>query len=1056
MDNYNDINNEDNIVNQEQPNGGSLSNGIDPQAVAEIAARIEAGRGQVGNDRPNLNNNQENEEDEEQKKKDGGNNLAQGAKKGIDEVNKSGEKAASNALKNEAAKKGLETAGANAVGTGAAAAGTAGATTAATGAASAGAGTGIAALLANPITWIVLGIIVLLLLAILVYIAVDMTEERTSWAEATGVPQSVIDSQCDEENLSADDLEKCLKMTHILNGKETEDGTDYSEGTRLYYKLYEYCADTMTFGQKLGEKIRNLFHVGGFGSECEITRFVESTLKKKEDEIKGKYSNAQNFQLSRGLVVGTLQHLYDGSTIIKEDGKETDETSSYNYVDGSDADSVFKNILKDGAITRDDIIALVDNMVFEKSYTFYTWKEETEVKTEKIPQNRINELGNKIYQYSKDEDGNYVWNVTYHKYSCEPIEEKKAGFSRDKYFLFLRFGGSYDEENDKWIQTKVTNGVIEKSDKLDAVTSYQELTSYNESWDIASEECRSGEYSSLSNSENPNQGSKRQENTDTDKYVYDESIDIADHAYPFKGNVDTTKYAGNLISSDEEIYTPQQVSGLSSSSDSCKINNVTSVNDSTCELRDDFTLDYRNGFVYIKFAQFKTYMDEAGIDDQSISDEEYDYMSETIENNIRLVRVSEDELNDLFGFEYIDNTDISYYAGITVGLGSFCTYQNKPIRIVTSRKATADALPGGASYINGVYVANETMTMEEFIKNITYAEIGGYLREQYIEAVKFNMIAIKSVILSDDRYSSSRVSEKNGELYVKIDSFVAYKSAAGLDSRYKNILDSAYSSIKDVLLYEKGTQTVFHSLYGASLQDRTAELALTGLNYKKILAHSRVQEYYKDETSHYSNAEFGNCSTVISNGGTYNGNVDTKWPFFPAGTSYRVSTKSMFICRLNDGRPDFHAAVDLPVAAGTQITCPIDGVVISSNYYGCGNGIVKIESTLPGGQKAILQFTHLYRNGLISNGSIVKANQTVVGYISDGSQDSCSSGSHLDFKAYNAVTKKYYNPSIFVAGILSGSTNIPTSDFIVGYNGGDGPEGYDRCCSGRIGNYPQC
>ena len=472
-------------------------------------------------------------------------------------------------------------------------------------------------------------------------------------------------------------------------------------------------------------------------------------------------------------------------------------------------------------------------------------------------------------------------------------------------------------------------------------------------------------------------------------------------------------------------------------------------------MSDDFEIDYRKGFVYTKFQQFKNDIDKVGYNDEEMSAEDYDYLAETIENNINLVQNAEDLLNEIFGFEKIPDGELLYTPGLTSGVGSssLCIYQDKPVRLITTNASKAKLFNGGSTYTNGAYVANETITLEEFVKQVAYGEVGEYMYSKYIEAVKFNLIVIKSVILADGRFSGGRVEEVNDELHIKIDNFIEFIDDSPITDTQKKILDSAYLAIKDVLMYEKGTQLVFHALYGASLQDRTAALATEGLSYKEILLHPSVQEYYKDEDSHYDNAEFKNCSSLLSpsGGGFYDGPVDTTWPFFPAGTKYTVSNDTMFLCRLNDGKPDFHAAVDLPVpgGVGTPITCPLDGKVISSHYYDCGNGIVKIEATIPGTtETVVLQFTHMDKD-IISNGSIIKANQTVIGRLASGNNDRCSSGVHLDFKVYNAVTKRYYNPSLFISGILLHSTNIQQSSYFNGGNGGEGPEGYDKCCAGR-------
>lgn len=860
------------------------------------------------------------------------------------------------------------------------------------------------------IVWI---LIALCGLVLLIFIFLAISNVGSALSLGTGADSDIIAGECEKGD------DKACELATALYSEDSNLGD-----SAVYEKLVDYCDDQTSFFTKIKEKISILL-TGNMQIEdpCQLVRYIDDKVKKQEEKTK--------LDVSRGLVISTLQLLLDSKEVI-DSTEEVDEKGNGQILSPLDPLKVLINInnnVKNGFLKISDLDALINYIIYEESYTYYTWQE---------VDRKIDIPTCKVYNAETNE---YFECKTKIVYGCRPSEYNYYSNDPKKFLMFLRFGGGYNEENDNWEESEVdreTNNGFIKSTIFDAALQFQELTSYNIALKTSSTECVTGEYTLPKEDDNYTYGVDESSSSST-------SISTAMHAFPFKEPIDTTGYEDLPDITSDENYEKTKVMGIKGN---CKLNNIKWSDTNLCNETEEYELNYFNGFIFTRFPLFLNNINQSNGSIDDINEDEYNIIAKGIEKEIVNIDSYEDYLNEIFGFDpQIGYMDMNYYQGISTS--SSCLYQNKSVRLHTPDPSTYK-LPGGSSYINGTYVANETISLDEYVKSVTLGELRGLITQQNIESVKFMMVAIKS-------YALRNGDEKDGELYYKADSnsFQSYRPLSSASSEQRAVLESAYSSVKDILLYEKGTEKVFNALYGSKLQKLLAQYAQEGKKYEEMLTLDGVSNYGK---VHYSGAEFKNCSTTLSSGGIYSGNVDTKWPFFPEGTNYRVSTYSMFICRkMDSGRADFHAAVDLPVNAGTQITCPIDGVVISKHYWDCGNGVIQVRGTIPGtSETVILQFTHLSDRGLISNGSVVSANQTVIGYTSDGRNDECSSGSHLDFKVYNAATKRYYNPSVFVAGILSGSTNIPLSPYIVDYNGGDGPSGYDVCCEGRIGNFPQC
>ena len=599
--------------------------------------------------------------------------------------------------------------------------------------------------------------------------------------------------------------------------------------------MIDYCTDQRTTGEKITDFFDKLLGIENIDNACDLARVVEKYSSEKEKETNG-------ISISRGLVVSTLLWLYNGRLDI-------DDTTSDDFLDSSSPNDVLVNIASSGLISAKDIEVIVDNMVFEVEYTEYQWNQEEE----------------KECEYD-EETGEEIKCHTTVTYSCKPTKVSTAYNSSEKYKMFLRYGSSFEYETDnngksiaRWNLAEVNDGLIKIKNKnisldgkVDPVISFQEITNYNEAYSITSDECKI-----------PGKAEEViPENTEDITHVRDSSIDTALNAFPYE-IIDTMAFDYDEKDVDENESTTMIVS----SSNGCKLNNI-KMGDNLCNLTVG-ELNYKNGFIFNSFPQFKPELDEQGTSISDITGEEYDKLVKRIEHNVENIDTQEEYLNEIFGFGPGISGNTNFYSGI-IGNGTYlsgasCLMQdNAKIRLRTCSCSTNKAqmaknFAGGASYVNGTYIANNTISMDDYIKGVARAEAESLFYNSKIEALKFQLIAIKS-------YALSKMGDiSGGEITVDVGSCCAqnYKTLDTLDSRYKSVLEAAYNEVKNVLLYNKNGE-ILRAEYRSGSTKELERLAENGLKYTEMLNNDVINKY-----ADYKNSTFNTCSTTSVTGNNF-------------------------------------------------------------------------------------------------------------------------------------------------------------------------------------------
>lgn len=708
------------------------------------------------------------------------------------------------------------------------AAGAAG-TAAATGTVTAATGTAATAFFATPAGWITIAVIVCIFLIIVVAAVINGTGSAMS--EATGMDENLLVGNCPEND------EDCKKVVEYLKGEGS--GLKSAE---LFELMLNYCQKQQSFGEKLADIFNRLFT----GEEkiengCDLARVVNRNIEAKEKET--------DLQLSRGLVVSTLQWLYNSLSKIDDDPKNDEEKAK---VSASHPNEILANIASSGIISDKDIKSLVDYMVFYSDYTYYEWKA-------KDPE---------YYDCKYDNSGSPYDCKIKITYECvsNPYDYKYQ--SLEKYFIFLRYGGTFketinpitQEKEFRWNIASVENGKIiikdhkniDVSDINDVAVSYQEILNYNDSFGSTSEECKvpGAAASSLP------------KNTENITYVNDPNVEETVKIFEI-GTIDTSAY----YTTYEEITEPLEAPVIKTG---CQFNNGKSPKE--CVIKDK--LNYEKGFIFTSFPEYRYIAEKYGEFSEDIYKDYYSKLAISIEGKIQFIDEYEEYLNEIFGFDQYPYGEGEYIPGMFAGSGSSMSclgQENLKIRLRTCSASSASKkiemsrqFPGGASYINGNYVANDTISFDEYIKGSARAESEELFREEYLEALKFQLIAIKSYILSKNIGSTE-------EVYIDVGSACSqnYKSLNGLASRYKTILDKAYSEVKNILLYDGNN--ILRAEYGSNFTDNIKTLAKNGNSYEQILNNSYVRTYYKSghNVKYYANAEFRGCSTTSELGNNF-------------------------------------------------------------------------------------------------------------------------------------------------------------------------------------------
>ena len=173
-------------------------------------------------------------------------------------------------------------------------------------------------------------------------------------------------------------------------------------------------------------------------------------------------------------------------------------------------------------------------------------------------------------------------------------------------------------------------------------------------------------------------------------------------------------------------------------------------------------------------------------------------------------------------------------------------------------------LPGGYTKKNHIYEANETITLERYLKGVTVSEMSA---SNNIEALKFLMLIAKNMLfMRVVGYSS--YTNAAGEYYIPASScFQNYKDARYLDqyensSKYKSKIDEVYEDTKDIILLNPdGKFTPTH--YASSFADLIKKGADEGYKFYEMLNYEPLKQHstYKQD---YTTASYKTCGKFPS------------------------------------------------------------------------------------------------------------------------------------------------------------------------------------------------
>lgn len=886
---YNDLNEEDSLLEQEQENKGQQTDLFDVASnVNDINNRIQ--RSKMPKDNAELGANAS---DLAPKAAEVGGNAGGTAATNVANAGTSATNAGTTAT--TTANAGVNAAkAANTVNA---------ATTAATTSSTVVAGTsvataGTAAVAATPVGWIILGVVLLIILIVIIVVLIQ--GGGSAFSEGTGSDEGLIIGTCDT-TLPEAEYNECKEIYDYTMGDAADLGN-----SELYNKMLNYCAENQTFLHKIGDFFTKLVTGNSMiDNPCALANAIEKVLLDKETEVK--LLTGEEIRLSRGLMVGTLQLLYDSYSDVENvkdeeaenidknvnessnETNETNDTESSNVkdenktVDSSSPNSVLYNIIKSGMVSISDIRALADYMVFTADYTSYEWKAFPSYEGDCIEYNDKNECIKKQIIIP---------------YGCEAENFKKAYVNSTKYQMFLRFGGYYNEVMNAgtnvtkalWSKPWVLDGFIFILDSdhqkifepvanmitlikdlitfldpnaTDPATSFQEITNYNDAYEMTSDECK---IEGLAKDSLP-------ESTKEIKYILlEETVEDSLFANQFEP-IDTTGYDID----PENVTLPQEAVVLHN----CKLNNLKrGVDTNLCTLEKK-ELNYLDGFMYWNYPEFHYNDYKNEIKREDYTDEKYIILGKAIEGNMPRIDEYEEHLNEIFGFDKLSydetgtTTGIQTGSGIVAGSGtsnSCLEDENMQFKLVTcanssesTKRKNAQQFPGGYVKDGNTYVSKDTISFEQYVKGVATAETGEYFGKSTIESVKFMIIALTSYM------SSSNYEVKDGVKYAKIGSDCAqnYTDPKNNSTRENAVLDEAYEAVKGLMFLDPDGN-VAQTEYGAKFTDKLAEFAKQGLTYEQMLDEEYVRTYGKTRSgkkeTFYDDVTISSCSTTTEMG----------------------------------------------------------------------------------------------------------------------------------------------------------------------------------------------
>jgi len=190
---------------------------------------------------------------------------------------------------------------------------------------------------------------------------------------------------------------------------------------------------------------------------------------------------------------------------------------------------------------------------------------------------------------------------------------------------------------------------------------------------------------------------------------------------------------------------------------------------------------------------------------------------------------------------------------------------------LSGTSTSSDKYPGGGYYLNDRIVSNKAVSFKEYVMGVAYREMGGSAKPERIEAIKLQMIMLKSFLFSQ----TNKVKKYGTELWVPTDSdcFQVFRASwLNAPESAKKILEEAYKATENILLYRSESGEIVSAQYRDTLQNIMSDLAAQGLSYQQIIVSPRFQNWSVYGKKIYSpEYEEGPLEFGICDGGTYNG-----------------------------------------------------------------------------------------------------------------------------------------------------------------------------------------
>lgn len=538
------------------------------------------------------------------------------------------------------------------------------------------------------------------------------------------------------------------------------------------------------------KKIGDIVGIGA-NSECELIELVKHQIKRYE-----RIYNDYDLELSPGLVVSSIIYGYASQPRIE--GEEA--------VDPSQPMKVLDAIAKDNIMSESDIEEMVRSMIFVEKFWYYN--------CEDMSCNRKNAI-----------DGETP-GIT-----CTKSLFVDVKFSRDKFGVYLRYG-------------------------VDAASLYELAENHNKSINYICDTC----YYKW-NSDNYNEVE-----LDTKKYLISANYNTNEKDNTVI-NIDAEEL--DILRKEENDFFDENITGLSS------VKRIFNGNVSNL-------YDYKDGFIYNKFPNYRVAF-ESGI---NIENEIH--TPKTIEKSIDSIKSYEESLNKVLGVDgevstegkgkaktayrtrtktecpsdetcNCSNGNLRPSGGSSGGdyYGEVCKYLGSDetmIRLHTCKEAKyaypspSSALPGGAHLVKvdgvSVYMANEAITLEQYIKGVGVSE--GYASGS-VEGMKFQMLIAQSYLFSHLERHGYELNSA-GEIQIEAGScFQNYKqftyNSTYSNGNYKSKIDDAYNDIKGQVLIDGETGTITDARYNSTLTKQVFSMASNGLTYTSILNSDFVRGY---------------------------------------------------------------------------------------------------------------------------------------------------------------------------------------------------------------------